>query len=155
MRRIFVISFIILLIDVASKRLVMNYMFPDMSMSIIDNFFNITYVKNTGVAFSLLDGNVGFIIFMTVIIMLVMVRYIKDSNKSFGEEIGYGLVIGGAIGNLFDRFYYGYVIDFLDFKIFGYDFPIFNLADTFIVIGVLILVIESFREVGDGNGISG
>lgn len=155
MRRIFVISFIILLIDVVSKRLVMNYMFPDMSMSIIDNFFNITYVKNTGVAFSLLDGNVGFIIFMTVIIMLVMVRYIKDSNKSFGEEIGYGLVIGGAIGNLFDRFYYGYVIDFLDFKIFGYDFPIFNLADTFIVIGVLILVIESFREVGDGNGVSG
>lgn len=149
------ISFIILLIDVVSKRLVMNYMFPDMSMSIIDNFFNITYVKNTGVAFSLLDGNVGFIIFMTVIIMLVMVRYIKDSNKSFGEEIGYGLVIGGAIGNLFDRFYYGYVIDFLDFKIFGYDFPIFNLADTFIVIGVLILVIESFREVGDGNGVSG
>ena len=68
--------------------------------------------------------------------------------------VGYSFIIGGAIGNLIDRIMYGYVVDFLDFKIFGYNYPIFNLADTFIVVGMFILIIISFREVGDKDGIS-
>ena len=67
------------------------------------------------------------------------------------ENKGYSFILGGAVGNLIDRIMYGYVIDFLDFKIFGYDYPIFNLADTFIVVGVFILIVSSFREVGDKN----
>ncbi len=75
------------------------------------------------------------------------------SNKSMNHEeltklenISYGMIIGGIIGNLFDRIIYSYVIDFIDFRIFGYNYPVFNLADTFIVIGIIIMVIITIRK---------
>ena len=154
MKRIFIISFIILVIDIISKRLVIGNLIDGESISIIDNFFRITYAENTGVAFSMIEGYVGFIIIMTVIVIMMIFKYVKSNNISKYEEIGYSFILGGAIGNLLDRVIYGYVIDFLDFNIFGYDFPIFNIADTFIVIGVLILGIISFREVGEKNEVS-
>ena len=150
----FIISFIILVIDIISKRLVINFMLESESINIIDGFFRITYAKNKGVAFSFLDGYIGFIILMTVIIMFIIFKYIKNNVNNKFEKIGYSFIIGGAIGNLLDRIIYGYVIDFFDFNIFGYNFPIFNIADTFIVIGVFILGLISFREVGDKNGVS-
>lgn len=151
MKRIFIISFIILVIDIISKRLVIGGLAKNESISIIGDFFRITYAENTGVAFSLIEGYVGFIIIMTVIVIMMIFKYIKNNNIGKYEEVGYSFILGGAIGNLLDRVIYGYVIDFLDFNIFGYDFPIFNIADTFIVIGVLILGIISFREVGGRN----
>ena len=154
MKKIFIISFIILVIDIISKRLVIGNLIDGESISIIDNFFRITYAENTGVAFSLIEGYVGFIIIMTVIVIMMIFKYVKNNNISKYEEIGYSFILGGAIGNLLDRVIYGYVIDFLDFNIYGYDFPIFNIADTFIVIGVLILGIISFREVGEKNEVS-
>ena len=154
MRKLFIISFIILILDVISKRLVINLMLEDESFSVIDNFFSITYAKNTGVAFSFLDGYVGFIILMTVIVIFIIFSYIKDSMKNIVDEVGYGFIIGGAIGNLLDRVIYGYVVDFLDFNIFGYNYPIFNLADTFIVVGVFLLIINSFKENGDENEVN-
>ena len=150
----FIISFIILIIDIISKRLVVNYLMDSESISIIDDFFRITYAKNTGIAFSFLEGHVWFIILMTIIVIGFIIKYVKDNDINKKELVGYSFIIGGAIGNLIDRIMYGYVIDFLDFNILGYDFPIFNLADSFIVIGVVILGIMSFREVGDKNGIN-
>ena len=66
------------------------------------------------------------------------------------EKIAYALVLGGAIGNFVNRIIYGYVIDFIDVKVFNYDYPIFNLADIFIVVGVILLVIYNWRN-GNGN----
>ena len=63
------------------------------------------------------------------------------------EIIGYSLLLGGAIGNLIDRIVYGYVIDFLDFYIFKYDFPIFNVADIGIVVGIILLLVSMILEV--------
>lgn len=154
MKKIFIISFIILVIDIISKRLVIGSLMKSESISIIGDFFRITYAENTGVAFSLIEGYVDFIIIMTVIVIMMIFKYIKSNNIGKFEEIGYSFILGGAIGNLLDRVIYGYVIDFLDFNIFGYDFPIFNIADSFIVIGVLILGIISFREVGEKNEVS-
>ena len=62
------------------------------------------------------------------------------------ENITYGMIIGGIVGNLFDRIVYGSVVDFIDFKLFGYNYPVFNLADTFIVIGIIIMVIINIRK---------
>jgi len=154
MKKIFIISFIILIIDIISKRLVIGNLETSESVSIIDNFFRITYAENTGVAFSLIEGYVGFIIMMTVIVIIMIFKYVKSNNINKYEEIGYSFILGGALGNLLDRVIYGYVIDFLDFNIFGYDFPIFNIADSFIVIGVFILGIISFREVGERDEVS-
>lgn len=154
MKKIFIISFIILIIDIISKRLVIGNLATSESVSVIDNFFRITYAENTGVAFSLIEGYVGFIIMMTVIVIIMIFKYVKSNNINKYEEIGYSFILGGALGNLLDRVIYGYVIDFLDFNIFGYDFPIFNIADSFIVIGVLILGIISFREVGERDEVS-
>ena len=62
------------------------------------------------------------------------------------ENLSYGMIIGGIVGNLFDRVFYSHVIDFLDFKILGYNYPVFNLADTFIVVGIIIMIIISIRK---------
>ena len=149
MKRIFIISLVILVIDIISKRLVIGNLLESESISVIGDFFRITYAENTGVAFSLIEGYVGFIIIMTIVVIIMIFKYVKDNVGNRFEEIGYSFILGGAVGNLLDRVVYGYVIDFLDFNIFGYDFPIFNIADSFIVIGVFILGIISFREVGE------
>jgi len=152
MKKIFIISVIILLLDIVSKRLVVNFIDLNSSINIINNFFSLTYVKNTGVAFSLLEGYVWLVVIATVVILYMIVKYIKNNVNNKYELIGYGFIIGGAVGNLCDRIIFGYVIDFLDFNILGYDFPIFNLADTFIVIGVILLMI--FGRNGEEDEVS-
>lgn len=146
MKIIILISLLSLGIDIISKQLVLNFMLEHQSITIIKNFFYITFAKNTGVAFSFLEGKVPLIIIMTSIIIILILKYIKSTNPNKYESISYGLILGGAIGNLIDRIIYGYVIDFLDFNIFGYPYPIFNLADTAIVIGVIALIILSLIE---------
>lgn len=154
MKKIFIISFIVLLIDFISKRLIISSLLVDESIRLIDKFFSITYVRNTGVAFSMFDGHVDLIVIINLLIILLMFNYLKNNginNKI--ENFSYGFIFGGAIGNLIDRIIYGYVVDFLDFNLFGYNAPIFNLADTFIVIGVIMFIVFS-REVGDKDGIN-
>ena len=154
MKKIILISILILIIDIITKQLVINLMTEHQSMTIIKNFFSITYAKNTGVAFSFLEGKIPLIIIMTTIIIFIILKYIKSTNPNKIESICYSLVLGVAIGNLLDRIIYGYVIDFLDFNLFGYSYPIFNLADTFIVMGIFILIILSFIESRDQNEIN-
>lgn len=154
MKKIILISILTLVVDIFTKQLVLNTLIEHQSISIINNFFNITFAKNTGVAFSFLEGKVPLIILMTSIIILLILKYIKSTNPNKYETICYGLIIGGAIGNLIDRIIYGYVIDFLDFNLFGYPFPIFNLADTAIVIGIFALIILSLIESRNQNEIN-
>lgn len=112
------------------------------NISIIDNFLYLTYARNTGMAFSLLSDKIYLIIILTFCIIAYIVYYlIKHKPKNKFLIVGYSLVLAGAIGNLFDRIVYGYVIDFINVYIFGYDYPIFNLADSFIVIGIILLLL--------------
>ena len=123
------------------KRLVINLLVENESIKVIGGFFSLTYVKNTGVAFSMIEGYVWLIVIATIIILFMLFKYIKDDINSNSELISYGFIMGGAVGNLIDRIFYGYVVDFFDFSLFGYQAPIFNVADIFIVVGVFMLVI--------------
>ena len=146
---IMVIIFII--IDLCSKYVITKYLSLNESIVIIKNFFNITYVRNTGVAFSMLPSSKYFVLGISFIIIIGIICYLyKNRPKSNIEKVAYSLILGGAIGNFINRIFYGYVTDFIDIKIFSYDYPIFNLADTFIVIGVILLLIYTWR-CKDGN----
>ena len=146
-----ILTIIFLIIDIISKLVVSSLMNVYDSIVIIKNFFCITYVRNTGAAWSIFEGRVLGIIVVSLIIISFIVYYIsKQKVKSKLEKIGYSLILGGALGNLLDRIIYGYVIDFLDFNIFGYDYPIFNLADSFIFVGVMLLIIYTWRN-NDGD----
>lgn len=147
MKKVYIFALISLIIDQIVKILVSNYLILGQTIKIINNFFYLTYVQNKGAAFSILIGYRYILIIITFIFLYYLHKCIKK-QKSFNklEIISYGLLFGGIIGNLIDRIIYGYVIDYFDFMIFNYNFPIFNLADSFIVIGCIILVINSYLK---------
>lgn len=145
MKKVYIIALISLIIDQIVKILVSNYLILGQTTKIINNFFYLTYVQNTGAAFSILIGYRYILIIITLIFLYYLYKYTKkQTNPNKLAILSHGLLLGGIIGNLIDRIIYGYVIDYLDFMIFNYNFPIFNLADTFIVIGCIILVINSY-----------
>lgn len=144
---IIIISIILLCIDQIAKLLVVNLLTKTDSIAIIKNFFYLTYINNDGAAFSILVGKRIFLILVAIIVIIMLIHYIKKNNiQNKLEIVSLALIIGGSLGNLMDRVVRGYVIDFLDFKIFNYNFPIFNLADTFIVIGVILLLLKELRK---------
>ena len=140
-----ILTILFFVVDLVSKLVVSNIMEVHDSIIVIPSIFNISYFRNTGGAWSILSGHTWLLILVSLFIIIFIVMYVyRNKTKNKFELFGYSMILGGAIGNFVDRIIYGYVIDFLDFNIFGYDFPIFNFADTFIVIGVLILVVSSF-----------
>lgn len=150
--KIFIIALIVLFLDQITKFLVSNLLNLDKSLKIISGFFSLTYTRNYGAAWSMMwDKRIILIIISLVALVLVSYIIYKEKKLTLYKNIYYGFLIGGIVGNLLDRIIHGYVIDFLDFNIFGYNFPIFNLSDSFIVIGVLLIFIESFVG-GKNNG---
>lgn len=147
MKKVYIFALISLIIDQIVKILVSNYLILGQTIKIINNFFYLTYVQNKGAAFSILIGYRYILIIITFIFLYYLYKCIKkQKNLNKLEIISYGLLLGGIIGNLIDRIIYGYVIDYFDFMIFNYNFPIFNLADSFIVIGCIILVINTYLK---------
>lgn len=147
-----ILTILVILVDFFSKYMVSKLMTINETIDLIDNFFRITYVKNTGAAFSIFSNNTILVIIISVVIIGFLLFYIyKNKGNNKLENVSYAFILGGAIGNLIDRLVYGYVIDFLDFEILSYDAPIFNLADTFIVIGVILFLINTLRSRYDGN----
>lgn len=135
------ISIICLFIDQLSKSLLEKFYDLGQSTLIIPSFFHITYVRNEGAAWSLFSGNQIFLIIVSLFALTFFYYYfIKEKQIDTFKCFSYGLLFGGIIGNLIDRLFKGYVIDFLDFTIFNYHFPVFNIADTCIVVGVLCII---------------
>lgn len=141
MKKIGIISLIVIIIDRILKVLVTNNFVLNVRNKIIDGFFYITNCHNEGAAFSLFSGNVLFLIFITLIVLFLIYRTINKENVNKIGMLAYGLLLGGILGNLYDRIFYGYVIDYLDFVIFKFNFAIFNLADAAIVIGAILLIV--------------
>lgn len=146
-KKMIILTIIFIFIDQISKGLVNIYMNLNDSITIINNFFNLTYVHNYGAAFSMLSGARYIFIFITVIALnLIYSFFIKDKKLNNFEVVIYSMLLAGIIGNLIDRILFGYVIDFFDFNIFGYDFAIFNIADSFIVVSVILLIILEVKN---------
>ena len=141
----FLIAFLIIIIDQISKFLIRNNIDLNSSISIINNVFHLTYISNTGSVFGLLK-NVAFIniilIVVSFIVIGVLTYYILKLKDEKSLPIALGLILGGTIGNLIDRIFFGHVIDFLDFRIW----PIFNVADSAITISIIFLVFYFWKK---------
>ncbi|MBE6149287.1 MAG: signal peptidase II [Firmicutes bacterium] len=136
-------------IDQFSKGLINIFLNLNQSINIIPNFFSLTYVRNIGAAFSILPGSRWFFIIISIIALnIIYIYFIKNKELNKKNFVIFSLLQAGIIGNLIDRVLYGYVIDFFDFTIFGFDFAIFNIADIFIVVSIILLIL-----VGDKDGI--
>ena len=142
-----IITIILILLDAISKMIISNNLTLNKSITIIPNFFYLTYAHNYGGAWSICENSTLIITIVSFIVILGISYYIfKNKVTKKIEVIGYSLLLGGAIGNLIDRVMYGYVIDFFDFYIFGYDFPVFNIADIGIITGIILLAISMILE---------
>lgn len=146
MKKIVATCILCVIFDQLIKLIIAKEMVLNTSINIINSFFKITYVRNYGAAFSILSGNRIFLILVTLLaLVFIYFIFIKNQNNKTLDNILYGILFGGIIGNLIDRIINSYVIDYLDFNIFGYNFPIFNFADICIVISVILIVIMTFR----------
>lgn len=146
MKKIGLFSIILVIIDQLLKQIISRTLSLYDKIEVIPNFFSITYTKNDGGAWSILSGNrILFIAVALLCLIFIYEYFLKGKTFSCFEIVMYSLLIGGILGNLMDRIFYGYVIDYLSFIIFSYPFPVFNLADTCIVIGVILLIYEILR----------
>lgn len=153
MKKLFGIAFITVLLDQLIKNGLLFFMNYGQSITIIKNFFNITLIGNTGAAFSILSSNTILLIIISVVVLNVLYFFfIKGKTLTDFEQVSYGLLVGGIMGNLIDRVLRMQVVDYLDFNIFGYNFPVFNLADIVIVISMILIVIQIIK--GDKNEVS-
>lgn len=111
---------------------------------IIEGFFSFTYARNRGAGWSIMSGKMWFFYIVTVISLVIFAYLLKDFNlkKYPFASIGISLMLGGTLGNFVDRIFNGYVVDFFDFIIFGYDYPIFNVADICLVVGAIMLILQ-------------
>ena len=133
--------------DQFTKHLISSSMQLGQSQEIINNFFCFTYAHNTGVAWGMLAGHLWlFIIVALVSAVLMIVFFMKTRRNEVLTRFGLVLTFAGMAGNLIDRVVYGYVRDFIDVVIFNYNFPIFNVADMAVVIGVILIIIEIVFE---------
>ena len=148
-KKILIFSILFFVLDQISKLVLNNVLVLGNSYTIINNFLYITKVYNEGVSFSMFSGHRILIILVSLIILVFLYFYMQKFKENTKNMIAFSLVFGGLFGNLLDRIIYGYVIDFIDFYIIGYNYPTFNLADTFIFIGVAILLYSIF--LGEDN----
>jgi len=144
--RIFwIAAFASLILDRLTKYWVVeNFQIRD-TLPILPGVFHFTYVTNTGAAFSLFSNGGGWLRWLSLAVSLGLIALaLFGPLFNQWEQMGYGFILGGALGNGIDRFINGKVVDFLDFRLI--QFPVFNLADVFINVGIVCLLIASFQK---------
>lgn len=139
----FCVAILVFLLDQTSK-LVVKSTFALYESKRILPFFNLSYVENRGIAFGMFHngGNIKhYLLLISTVIAIVTILYLffKDKNGSALKAFIFGMIIGGAAGNFYDRIVRGYVVDFFDFHLGNHHWPVFNVADSFITVGILLI----------------
>lgn len=140
---IFILSVVIIILDQLSKFAAIKFLKTSPPYIIIPNFFQFNYVENYGAAFGILQNKKIFFIIITLAVILAITIFLVKNYYSINifMRIGLGMLLGGAIGNFIDRVRLNYVIDFISFRLINrYEFPVFNIADIFVVLGTIILL---------------
>lgn len=146
------LSLLLFGLDRLSKSLVVARLPLYESVPIIEDFFHLTHVANTGALFGLMAGMASplrgliFITIPVLAIFLILAFQFRTRENDFLVQTGLSLILGGAMGNLYDRVAFGHVVDFLDFSLAGHHWPAFNLADSTICLGVFTLILDLFRR---------
>lgn len=145
----YIIAVIVFLIDQGTKWIIATRLTLYEQIPVIGNFFLITSHRNTGAAFSILEDQRWFFIIVTIIVASGIIWYMYKIRHQQGHilPIGLSLILGGALGNFLDRLLTGEVVDFLQFNFGSYTFPIFNVADMGITIGVGFVLLDAMLSV--------
>ena len=138
----FLISLSIVLSDQVVKFFIRNSMNIGDSIAVINNIFHITYVNNYGAGFGIMQGKTSLLIWFAIIVIGIILFYYERIQEKKSLQIFSGLILGGTLSNLIDRLFFGFVIDFFDFRIW----PVFNIGDSCICIGVACLIIYLIKE---------
>ena len=133
---------ITIILDQLTKYIAFIFLFKDKQVLVVNNFLNFRPVWNDGISFGMLQGygNFGRVTFIIIALIISSWIIIYSKKLNIIGFIGYNMIAGGAIGNVIDRIFHGKVIDFIDFHYKEYHWPTFNMADSFIFIGVLLFI---------------
>lgn len=148
---LFLISALVIVADRLSKLAIVHRIRPGYSIPIIPGVFRLSHVINTGAAFSLMEnwqpGKVryGLIAFSVAAALILLTLMWRSGKQLTMTSVALALILGGAVGNLYDRIHLHHVVDFLAVRIYHYNWPDFNVADSCIVIGACLLLLEIFR----------
>lgn len=141
------IGVLIIVLDQLSKYWINATMALGESIEIIPNFFRLTNVHNTGAAWSIFEGKMIFFYLITIVFLIAMVYFYRTSEDADTfTKLGMILMMAGAVGNFIDRLALQYVRDFFDFLLLEYNFPVFNIADISLCIGVALIILSVFLE---------
>jgi signal peptidase II len=146
-----ILSAIVILLDRLSKNWIIRNIVPGYNIPVIPHVFRLSHVLNTGAAFSLLEAfppdtvRIGLIAFSAVAVVIVFYLLWRTGRRFTLTSVALALILGGALGNLYDRIRFHHVVDFLEVHIIHYHWPDFNVADSCIVIGACLLLIEILR----------
>ncbi len=140
---LFAISLSIFAFDQITKQIVLKSLGAGAVFHAIPGILQLTFVQNEGIAFGFFQEYAPYLFFIIAVSMagLLIFFIVKPPRHRF-DQVAYGFIFGGALGNLMDRIRHGFVVDFLDF----YVWPVFNFADSFITIGVCLLILKAFRQ---------
>jgi signal peptidase II len=148
---LFLITALVILADRLSKTAIVHRIRPGYTIPIIPHIFNLSHVLNTGAAFSLMENlppnlvRIGLITFSVFAAVIVFILLWRTGRALSLTSVALALILGGALGNLYDRIRFHHVVDFLAVTIYHYHWPDFNVADSCIVIGACLLLLEIFR----------
>lgn len=142
-KKYLVLILAVLGIDLLTKSLAQTHLANTAARTIIPNFFELTYVVNTGAAWSILEGQRTFFIVLSSIVSFVLIYFLFKEKETLILS-ALSLMLAGTLGNLYDRIAFGFVRDMLSFNLVGYRYPVFNIADSALVVGVFLIILDMF-----------